>query len=83
MTMATSSWTGRPDIRGALFGLLFDSPDPTADDTPEPPPAPVGREYGFGNYPAGLSPCFAAGISGDAAEGCPYAGEDFCDCDKD
>jgi hypothetical protein len=35
-----------------------------------------------GNYPI-MSPCEAAGINGDAADGCPFAGEDFCDCDEE
>jgi hypothetical protein len=35
----------------------------------------------YGNYPAGLSPCFVAGLNGDAAEVCPFYGKDFCTCD--
>ena len=35
----------------------------------------------YGNYPVGMSPCMAAGLNGDAAEGCPFYGEDFCKCD--
>lgn len=35
----------------------------------------------YGNYPAGMSPCFVAGLNGDAAEVCPFYGEDFCDCE--
>jgi hypothetical protein len=34
----------------------------------------------YGNYPI-MSRCEAAGINGDAAEGCPFYGEEFCDCD--
>ena len=34
----------------------------------------------YGNYPI-MSRCEAAGINGDAADGCPFFGEDFCHCD--
>jgi hypothetical protein len=37
----------------------------------------------YGDYPVGLSPCFAAGINGDAGDACPFAGEDFCTCDTE
>ena len=37
----------------------------------------------YGNYPSGMSLCEAAGINGDAADGCPFAGEDFCNCDEE
>lgn len=36
----------------------------------------------YGNYPVGMSLCEAAGINGDAADGCPFAGEDFCNCEE-
>lgn len=35
----------------------------------------------YGNYPVGMSLCEAAGINGDAAERCPFLGEDSCHCD--
>lgn len=36
-----------------------------------------------GNYPAGMSLCEVAGMNGDAPAGmgCPFLGEDFCNCD--
>lgn len=39
--------------------------------------------YKDGHYPAGLSPCFVAGINGDTGElgDCPFRGEDFCTCE--
>jgi hypothetical protein len=36
----------------------------------------------YGNYPAGLDACFTAGINGDAADGCPFAGTPDCTCDE-
>jgi hypothetical protein len=37
----------------------------------------------YGNYPAGMSICMAAGLNGDAADGCPFAGTEYCTCDVD
>lgn len=37
----------------------------------------------FGNYPAGMSLCMVAGLNGDAADGCPFAGTEDCTCDAD
>ena len=33
-----------------------------------------------GNYPAGMDPCTVAGLNGDSAGGCLFAGEVFCTC---
>lgn len=35
----------------------------------------------FGNYPTGMSLCEAAGLNGDAADGCPFADTEHCTCD--
>ena len=37
-----------------------------------------------GNYPAGMSPCFVAGINGDSQENgdCLFKGQDFCTCEE-
>lgn len=39
----------------------------------------------YGNYPLGMFPCEVAGINGDApvGKGCPFLGEDFCNCEED
>ena len=37
----------------------------------------------YGNFPSGMSLCETAGINGDAANGCPFAGMDFCTCDEE
>jgi hypothetical protein len=37
----------------------------------------------FGNYPTGMDLCMVAGLNGDAAEGCPFAGTEHCTCDAD
>jgi hypothetical protein len=36
----------------------------------------------FGNYPTGMSLCMAAGLNGDAADGCPFAGTEHCTCEE-
>jgi hypothetical protein len=46
-----AAWTGRPDIQGVLFGLVFGSPDP-AEDRPEETPAATGPEYYYDFAPA-------------------------------
>lgn len=36
-----------------------------------------------GNYPVGMTLCEVAGMNGDAPAGlgCPFLGENFCNCD--
>lgn len=34
-----------------------------------------------GNYPSGMDPCTVAGLNGDSADGCLFAGEPICTCE--
>lgn len=81
--MGSASFTPRPDLTGLLIGGLADALEPAVDEQPAPAPPRFELPRRPFEYLIGMTPCEVAGINGDAANGCPYAGEDFCTCDPE
>jgi hypothetical protein len=79
-----ATFAPRPNLHGLLVGALAAALDPAQGVEPGHAPTPTEhRRATPDEYLGVMSLCESAGISGDAADGCPYAGTDDCTCDQE